>query len=293
MKLYKVKFYVPEIYDFCEIALSEDEYNRYREVAEEARRDFMVDFPEDKDNAEAWQQYLEETISRCDFTIEISDEFSSQEAKVLWIDLDHPREVEDPDIPDEATMKYFCKALAEYNHLLKKVCREGLTDAEQDFVISCLSDGIALEPRTNIDFSTVVRSVPADVIAKIGCAFDPTKAYFCSSEDEERIKNALDITEVGSTLCIRFAKAEEMPEMPDTEDVVLGEHMGYYDKKAFQVILCPERIKTAWEQLAKKGTPEKTQRLYHDVFLMAMLSAIYDDTNRFDMHGNMVRSINK
>lgn len=144
MKLYKVKFYLPEIYEFCEIALSEVEYNRYREVAEEARRDFLVDFPEDKDNAEAWQQYLEETISQCDFTIEISDEFSSQEAKVLWIDLDNPREVEDPDIPDEATMKYSCKALAEYNRLLKKVCREGLTDAEQDFVISCLSDGIVI-----------------------------------------------------------------------------------------------------------------------------------------------------
>ena len=100
MKLYKVKFYLPEIYDFCEIALSEDEYNRYREVAEEARRDFLVDFPEDKDNAEAWQQYLEETVSQCDFTIEIYDEFSSQEAKVRWIDLDHPREVEDPDVPD-------------------------------------------------------------------------------------------------------------------------------------------------------------------------------------------------
>lgn len=292
MKLYKVKFYLPEIYEFCEIALSEDEYNRYREVAEEARRDFLVDFPEDKDNAEAWQQYLEETISQCDFTIEIFDEFSSQEAKVLWIDLDNPREVEDPDIPDEATMKFSCKALAEYNRLLKKVCREGLTDAEQDFVIACLSDGIALEPRTNIDFSTVVRSVPADIIADFWDAFDPTKAYFSMPEEREMRNKRLDISEVAATLCVRFAREEEMPEVTEVEYIPL-ESLGYYDKKAFQIVFCPERIKKAPEQSAQKDNPENSLPLCQKAFVAAMISAALDRTNHLDKHGNMVRSINK
>ena len=292
MKLYKIKYYMPEIYDFCEIALSEEEYKQYREAVDEARRDFLVDFPEDKDNAEAWQQYLEETISQCDFTIEISDEFSSQEAKVLWIDLDHPREVEEPNIPDEATMKCSCKALAEYNHLLQKICREQLTDKELDFIIACLADSNSPEPVTNIDFATVVRFVPADIIADFWDAFDPTKAYFSMPEEKEMRNKRLDISEVAATLCVRFAREEEMPEVTEVEYIPL-ESLGYYDAEAFQIVFCPERIKKAQEQSAQKDNPENSLPLCQKAFVAAIISAVLDCTNHLDKHGHIVRAIHQ
>lgn len=190
------------------------------------------------------------------------------EAKVLWIDLDHPREVEEPNIPDEATMKCSCKALAEYNHLLQKICREQLTDKELDLLIACLADSNSPEPETNIDFATVVRFVPADIIADFWDAFDPTKAYF--SMPEER----------------------GMPEVTEVEYIPL-ESLGYYDAEAFQIVFCPERIKKAQEQSAQKDNPENSLPLCQKAFVAAMIRAALDRTNHLDKHGHIVRAIHQ
>ncbi len=288
MKLYKIKYYMPEIYDFCEIALSEEEYKQYREAVDEARRDYETDFPEEKDNEEGWNQYLEESISAYNFTFEYCSDVSWGEAKVLWIDLDHPREVEEPNIPDEATMKCSCKALAEYNHLLQKICREQLTNKELDLIIACLADSNSPEPETNIDFATVVRFVPADIIADFWDAFDPTKAYFSMPEEREMRNKRLDISEVAATLCVRFAREEEMPEVTEVEYIPL-ESLGYYDAEAFQIVFCPERIKKAQEQSVQKDNPENSSPLYKKAFVAAMISAAFDHTNHLDKHGHIVR----
>ena len=178
--------------------------------------------------------------------------------------------------------------IIEYNRLLLKICREQLTDEELDFIISCLADSITPEP----DFTSIVQAVPADIVADFWDAFDPTKAYFSMPEEKEMRNKRLDISEVAATLCVRFAREEEMPEVNEVEYIPL-ESLGYYDAEAFQIVFCPERIKKAQEQSAQKDNPENSFPLCQQAFVAAMISAAFDRTNHLDKHGHIVRAIHQ
>lgn len=175
--------------------------------------------------------------------------------------------------------------IIEYNRLLLKICREQLTDEELDFIISCLADSITPEP----DFTSIVQAVPADIVADFWDAFDPTKAYFCMPEEKEMRNKRLDISEVVATLCVRFARESELPEVTEVEYIPL-ESLGYYDGEAFQIVFCPERIKKAQVQSAQKDIPETLFPLCQKAFIRAMIDAVLDRTNHLDKHGNMARS---
>lgn len=88
---YKAKVFYPEVYDTWEIELDEKEYAEYRKAVDAARKEFLEEYPEDADNVEEWNQWLEETLTQeYDFKYEFWNGFINQEANVLWIDLDHP-----------------------------------------------------------------------------------------------------------------------------------------------------------------------------------------------------------
>ena len=174
--------------------------------------------------------------------------------------------------------------IIEYNRLLLKICKEQLTYEELDFIISCLADSTTPEP----DFTSIVQAVPADIVADFWDAFDPTKAYFSMPEEKEMRNKRLDISEVAATLCVCFAREEEMPEVTEVEYIPL-ESLGYYDGEAFQIVFCPERIKKAQEQSAQKDIPETLFPLCQKAFIGAMIDAVLDRTNHLDKHGHMVR----
>ena len=174
--------------------------------------------------------------------------------------------------------------IIEYNRLLLKICREQLTYEELDFIISCLADSTTPEP----DFTSIVQAVPADIVADFWDAFDPTKAYFSMPEEKEMRNKRLDISEVAATLCVCFAREEEMPEVTFFE-YIPWESIGYYDGEAFQIAFCPERIKKALEQSAQKDIPETLFPLCQKAFIGAMIDAVLDRTNHLDKHGHIVR----
>ena len=174
--------------------------------------------------------------------------------------------------------------IIEYNRLLLKICKEQLIYEELDFIISCLADSTTPEP----DFTSIVQAVPADIVADFWDAFDPTKAYFSMREEKEMRNKRLDISEVAATLCVCFAKEEEMPEVTEVEYIPL-ESLGYYDGEAFQIVFCPERIKKAQEQSAQKDIPETLFPLCQKAFIGAMIDAVLDRTNHLDKHGHIVR----
>ena len=178
--------------------------------------------------------------------------------------------------------------IIEYNRLLLKICREQLTDEELDFIISCLADSTSPEP----DFTSIAQAIPADIVADFWDAFDPTKAYFSMPEEKEMRNKRLDISEVAATLCVRFAREEEMPEVTEVEYIPL-ESLGYYDAEAFQIVFCPERIKKAQEQSAQKDNPENSLPLCQKAFVAAIISAALDRTNHLDKHGHIVRAIHQ
>ena len=95
---YKAKVFYPEVYDTWEIELDEKEYAEYRKAVDAARKEFLEEYPEDADNEEGWNQWLEETLTQeYDFKYEFWNGFILQEADVLWIDLDHPIEKPRPE----------------------------------------------------------------------------------------------------------------------------------------------------------------------------------------------------
>ena len=95
---YKAKVFYPEVYDTWEIELDEKEYAEYRKAVDVARKEFLEEYPEDANNEEGWNQWLEDVLTQdYDFKYEFWNGFINQEADVLWVDLDHPIEKPAPD----------------------------------------------------------------------------------------------------------------------------------------------------------------------------------------------------
>ena len=95
---YKAKVFYPEVYDTWEIELDEKEYAEYRKAVDAARKEFLEEYPEDADNEEGWNQWLEDVLTQdYDFKYEFWNGFINQKADVLWIDLDHPIEKPAPE----------------------------------------------------------------------------------------------------------------------------------------------------------------------------------------------------
>ena len=95
---YKAKVFYPEVYDTWEIELDEKEYAEYRKAVDAARKEFLEEYPEDADNEEGWNQWLEDVLTQdYDFKYEFWNGFINQKADVLWIDLDHPIEKPRPE----------------------------------------------------------------------------------------------------------------------------------------------------------------------------------------------------
>jgi len=92
-KYYQVKVYYPEVYDTWEVELSDKEYAEYREAVDKARKELLEEYPDEETDEKGWNQWLEETITQeYDFKVVFWNGFINKEAKVLWIDLDHPIE---------------------------------------------------------------------------------------------------------------------------------------------------------------------------------------------------------
>ena len=175
------------------------------------------------------------------------------------------------------------------SYLKKVYSNGGLTEKEQDFVIS------HLPVYKNINSEKVDEPIPAEVIA-----------HFCNVIDSNKKFPELyqaDKTETKKELCIRFAKEDELPKA-EVGDLPSMEYFGYYDSKKNQIILCPERIKNATELFKKKGVHVTQQvttskpvttffALYGMVFIHALSHAVLDCTNKIDEKGSIVKCDNQ
>lgn len=171
------------------------------------------------------------------------------------------------------------------SYLKKVYSNGGLTEKEQDFVIS------HLPVYKNINSEKVDEPIPAEVIA-----------HFCNVIDSNKKFPELyqaDKTETKKELCIRFAKEDELPKA-EVGDLPSMEYFGYYDSKENQIVLCPERIKNATKLFEKKGVHVTQQvttsqpvttfyALCGMVFIHALSHALLDRTNKIDKEGNLVR----
>ena len=196
------------------------------------------------------------------------------------------------DFDDDSSIKHiksrqtnhrdYTKEYLDYISCLKKVySNEGLTEEEQDFVISRLTKD--------------AEQIPAEVIV-----------HFC-----EVVDNNAELPELYGTiksealkkLCIRFAKEDELPKA-EVGDLPSMEYFGYYDSKENQIILCPERIKEASELFEGKRVhvtqPVTTSQpvttfyaLYGMVFIHALSHAVLDCTNKIDEKGSIVKCDNQ
>lgn len=153
------------------------------------------------------------------------------------------------------------------SYLKKVYSNGGLTEEEQDFVIS------HLPVYKNINSEKVDEPIPAEVIA-----------HFCNVIDSNKKFPELyqaDKTETKKELCIRFAKEDELPKA-EVGDLPSMEYFGYYDSKENQIILFPERIKNAPTMLEKKGIHVTSKALYGMVFIHALSHALLDMISKID-----------
>ena len=153
------------------------------------------------------------------------------------------------------------------SYLKKVYSNGGLTEEEQDFVIS------HLPVYKNINSEKVDEPIPAEVIA-----------HFCNVIDSNKKFPELyqaDKTETKKELCIRFAKEDELPKA-EVGDLPSMEYFGYYDSKENQIILFPERIKNAPTMLEKKSIHVTSKALYGMVFIHALSHALLDMISKID-----------
>ena len=185
--------------------------------------------------------------------------------------------------------KHGTKEGLDYIENLKKVYNiGGLTEEEQDFVISLLHTH-------QVNYTEEAELIPAEVIA-----------HFCNVIDSNKKFPELyqaDKTEMKKELCIRFAKEDELPKA-EVGDLPSMEYFGYYDSKENQIIMCPERIKEAPELFEKKGVHVTQQvttskpvttfhALYGMVFIHALSHAVLDCTNKIAEKGSIVKCYNQ
>ena len=170
------------------------------------------------------------------------------------------------------------KELLDYIENLKKVYTiGGLTEEEQDFVISLLHT-------YQVNYTEIAELITVEVIAN-----------FCNVIDSNKKFPELylaDKTETKKELCIRFAKEDELPKA-EVGDLPSMGYFGYYDSKENQIILCPERIKNATELFKKKGIHVTSKALYGMVFIHALSHAVLDRTNKIDEKGSIVKCYNQ
>lgn len=162
----------------------------------------------------------------------------------------------------------YTKEYLDYLSYLKKVYNiEGLTEEEQDIVISLLP------PCKNINFEKIAEPIPAELIAQFCNVIDSNKKL---PELYETINS-----KVIEKLSIRFVTEEKMPKA-DTSKWYPLEYLGYYDSDACQIILFPERIKNAPTMLEKKGIHVTSKALYWMVFIHALSHALLDMISKID-----------
>lgn len=176
-----------------------------------------------------------------------------------------------------------------YIENLKKVYNiGGLTEEEQDFVISLLHT-------YQVNYTEIAELITAEVIANFCNVIDSNKKF-------PELYQA-DKTETKKELCIRFAKEDELPKA-EVGDLPSMEYFGYYDSKENQIILYPERIKNATELFEGKGVhvtqqvttskPDTTfYALYGMVFIHALSHAVLDRTNKIAEKGSIVKCDNQ
>lgn len=180
------------------------------------------------------------------------------------------------------------KEYLDYLSYLKKVYNiGGLTEEEQDFVISLLHT-------YQVNYTEIAELITAEVIANFCNVIDSNKKF-------PELYQA-DKTETKKELCIRFAKEDELPKA-EVGDLPSMEYFGYYDSKENQIILCPERIKNATELFKKKGVHVTQQvttsqpvttfhALYGMVFIHALSHAVLDCTNKIAEKGSIAKCDN-
>lgn len=189
----------------------------------------------------------------------------------------------------KVTHEHGTKEWLDYIENLKKVYNiGGLTEEEQDFVISLLHT-------YQVNYTEEAELITAEVIANFCNVVDSNKKF-------PELYQA-DKTETKKELCIRFAKEDELPKA-EVGDLPSMEYFGYYDSKENQIILCPERIKNATELFEKKGVHVTQQvttsqpvttfyALYGMVFIHALSHAVLDRTNKIDEKGSIVKCYNQ
>ena len=156
----------------------------------------------------------------------------------------------------------------DYIENLKKVYNiGGLTEEEQDFVISLLHT-------YQVNYAEEAELITAEVIANFCNVIDSNKKFpeLYQADKSEAIKK----------LCIRFEKENGMPQNSNAENISM-EYLGYYDSEVCQIILCPERIKKAPRRLKnRKINPTTSQEIYGMVFIHALSHALLDMISKID-----------
>lgn len=169
----------------------------------------------------------------------------------------------------------YTKEYLDYLSYLKKVYNiEELTEDEEKTLLFLLN---------KYSEETILKAteyIPAKVIK-----------HFCKAVDNNKKLPELyraDKSEAIEKLCIRFEKETKMPQNSNAENISM-EYLGYYNSKACQIILFPERIKNAPTMLEKNGIHVTSKALYGMVFIHALSHAVLDCTNKIDKEGDLVR----
>ena len=72
------------------IALSDEEVEAYRNFIEQELCKFKAAYPDDADDEELWQDWLDDAFAEADFRVEIGG-MNPVPAHVEYIDLDNPK----------------------------------------------------------------------------------------------------------------------------------------------------------------------------------------------------------
>ena len=73
------------------VPLSEQDIKAYQEFVANEHTMFCAAYPEDEDNKELFQDWLDDAFAEADFWIELPNARNPVPAHVVLIDLDHPK----------------------------------------------------------------------------------------------------------------------------------------------------------------------------------------------------------
>lgn len=87
-KRYRVDLYHPDVEDTFYYVLNDNEIKEYRDFIEKNRKQYLIDFPEDPNYEDGWEDYLRDSFCQADFLQSYFVEEYEDFAQVTYVDLD-------------------------------------------------------------------------------------------------------------------------------------------------------------------------------------------------------------